>query len=476
MKKKLLSLIIMCVMAVSIVFVGCSQKGLQDNPPTDANVVSNGGMTVVKGDYLYFVNGYVDETTLSEYDNKSGKVVKSGIYRTKLNNGKIDKDKDGFLNNCDQVVSKVVGFSNGGFYIIDDSIYYATPYMKLNSDGEVQSSRVEFHKVNINGTQDQTLYVTEKSEDNLDWTLYKVNGVVYIVTYVDSKIIIINTKDTKDIKTIENTTSYAFLQEEDYVASSSRDGELQNYIYYTRAIATDDNYNGNYKGNIVGKVNIATGVKTESTADQDFTYSIVDVQDNQVYYTKTNSRYSGKALLYCRDLNTKDWDNAQEVKLSDNAYSNYFVCDFGLHLVIADDSNGTYLLENGAFTKISSSQKTVLGLSGNYAYYVADSQLYAFNVRGEVVDGEIETALITDDGITHQITNANYLDFDGQRVYVYGQYTASNGDTNYYLNFVGDDGEKFVGKFEDSHLPEKPEQDEKYGEDADVKYIPWIDN
>ena len=52
MKKKLLSLIIMCIMAVSIFFTGCScsKEGLKDNPATDANVISNGGLTVVKGD------------------------------------------------------------------------------------------------------------------------------------------------------------------------------------------------------------------------------------------------------------------------------------------------------------------------------------------------------------------------------------------------------------------------------------------
>lgn len=470
MKKKLLSLIIMCVMAISIMFVGCSPKGLSDNPPTDASVISNGGMTVIKGDYLYFVNGYVDESNLTEYDNKSGKVIQSGIYRTKLEDGKILKDKDGFLENCDQVVSKVVGFSNGGFYIMGDYIYYATPVVDLNSSGAVQNSLVEFHMVNIDGTGDKLLYTTQKSEDNLDWTMYKVNNTIYIVTYVDSKIVIINTSNTKDIKYIENTTSHAFLHEEDYEANGSRDGELQNYIYYTRAIATEDNMSGNYKGNIVGKVNVATGEKTESMADKDYTYSIVAVKDNEVYYTKTNTTISGLALLHCKNVGLKNWDNAQEIKLGQNAYSNYFVCDFGLHLVIADDSNGTYILENGNVKKISSSQRTILGMSGDYAYYANNDILYAFNVRGEVIDGEISSKQISVTGTVHLISNSNFLDFDGQRVYVYAQY-----DDAYYLNYIDDEKERFVGVFEDAHLPAVPEQEEGYGEDPDVKYIPRID-
>lgn len=475
MKKKLLSLIIMCIMAVSILFVGCTPKGLGDNPPTDANVVSNGGMTVVKGDYLYFVNGFQDETELTKDDNKYGKVTHSGIYRTKLVNGEIQKDKDGFLTNCDQVVSKVVGFSNGGFYIIDDFIYYATPYMNLDREGTLQSSRVEFHRININGTQDKTLYVTDKSEDNLDWTLYKINGVVYIATYVDSKIIIVNTNDNKEVKTIENSKSYAFLNETDYNTGMTKNSEFQNYIYYTRDIASSDNLSANYKGNIMCRVNIATGDITEYTPSMDYTYSIIDVTPNQIYYTKANTRIGGIALLHTKDLTSNSWENASEVKLANTAYTNYYICNFGLNLVIADDSNGTYILENGEYNKISSSQKTVIGMSGNNAYYTSSDVLYSFDVRGEVLNGEIGTEQITNSDVTHKITNSKFVDFDGQRVFVYAEYKAKDSNTNFYLNYVQDEKERFVGTFAEGDKPAQPEQDEKYGEDPDIKYIPWID-
>ena len=52
MKKKLCSLIIMLLLSFAFVITGCSNKGLSPNPSTDANVISNGGMTVVKEDYI----------------------------------------------------------------------------------------------------------------------------------------------------------------------------------------------------------------------------------------------------------------------------------------------------------------------------------------------------------------------------------------------------------------------------------------
>ena len=477
MKKKLLSLIIMCIMAVSIFFTGCScsKEGLKDNPATDANVISNGGLTVVKGDYLYYINGYTDETTLTKDDNKYGKVNHSGIYRTKLIDGKIQKDKDGFLISSDLVVSKVAGFSNGGFYIIDDYIYYTTPYMNLDRDGVLQSSRVEFHRININGTDDKIIYTTSKNEDNLEWSLYKLDGKVYLATYVDSKIIIVNT-ETKDVVTeIKSSTSHAFLTETNYNTNMSKNNELHKYIYYTRAITSDDGLSGNYKGNVVCKVNIATGETSTLEKSQDYTYEIKQVSATKIYYFKTNSTISGLKLLYAKDL-SRVWQNADEEKITNAVYSNYYICSFGDNIVIADDSNGTYIIKNGLSNKISSAQKTVLGMSGNKAYYLNSDVLYYFDITATVTDGEISINTVGDTDNKRTITNSKYLDFDNQRVYVFCDYKSKSDTTNKYLNYIeSDNTERFVGVFENADKPAQPKQDENYGKDPDIKYIPWID-
>lgn len=475
MKKKLLSLLILCIMAVSIFFTGCScsKEGLKDNPATDANVISNGGLTVVKGDYLYYINGYTDETTLTKDDNKYGKVQHSAIYRTKLVDGQIQKDKDGFLESTDLVVSKVAGFSNGGFYIIDDFIYYTTPYMNLDRDGVLQSSRVEFHRININGTDDKTLYTTSKSEDNLEWTLYKVDGVVYIATYVDSKIIIFNTATQKVVTEIENSSSHAFLYETDYNTNMSKNGELHQFIYFTRAIS--DSNLINYKGNEVCKVNIQTGDVTMLERSATYTFELKQVTASKVYYFKTNSSISGLKLLYAREL-TDNWNNVSDVKITNVVYSNYYICSFGDNLVIADDSNGTYLIEDGVSKKISSAQKTILGMSGNKAYYLNSDVLYYFDVRNDITSDEVTVHTVGSTDNKRTITNSKYLDFDNQRVYVFCDYTSKNGDSNKYLNYIdSEDKERFVGCFEESHIPAQPDQAEDYGEDPDVKYTPWID-
>lgn len=476
MKKNIFAIICMFFVACTFILTGCSNKGLTDNPSTDANVVSNGGMTVVKEDYLYYVNGYVDETTLDKNDNKFGSVTNSAIYRTKLVNGEIEKDKDGFVVKTECVVPKVVGFSNGGFYIIDDYIYYATPYMKLSSDGVLQSSRVEFHRIDIDGTDDKVIYVTSENEDDLDWSVYKIDGTVYLTTYCASKIISVNTETNKVMAEVENSTSYAILKETDY-SPNAQSTELRKYIYFTRSISSDDNLSGDYKGNIICKLNIATGeVSIAQSADKDYTYTIKHVDANNIYYTKKNSTYSGNDLLHKRTLEGS-FVNATEVKLSNVAYTNYYFCSYGDNLVIATTSDATWLIEGGVSKQIQSSAKTILGIYGSYAYYVEESNLYRFKVRGEVVNGSIATELACDDSKTYTITNKHFLDFDNKRLYVYTEYTSASENTSYYLNYINENGlsQRFVGEFEEDHLPAVPDQDEDYGEDPDVEYIPHID-
>lgn len=478
--KKIFSLIVMMFIALTFVLTGCSPKGLEDNPETNANVVSNGGMTVVKGDYLYYVNGYQDRTTLTSKDNDEGDIERSGIYRTKLNNAEIDKDKDGFLTKTEQVVSKIVGFDNGGFYILGDYIYYGTPYMKLSSDGKLQSDRVEFHKININGTDDESFFVTNKAEEKLEWTMYYINNTPYLVTYNDSKIVSVNANTGDVVATIENSTSHAFYYEDDFNMNGSRDNEMLNYIYYTRAITAEDNASSDFKGNVVCRLNVATGeTEVVNTASKEFTYVIKGVEKDRVYYTKQNATYQGLELLYKRDI-YNSWANANEIKLTNVAYTNYYFCNYGMSTVIASDGATTQLVTESKSTKILSSAPAIVSVNGGYAYFIENNQLYRIDLNAEPVNGEITKEPVTGTTTTNLITDGRFVDFDNQRIYVYTQYTAeSDASTNYYLNYVSDLTleQRFVGKFVEDELPAKPEveENEEDDEEEEKEEKPWID-
>lgn len=489
MKKKILSFLLVLFLGFSVFLTGCKEDVLGDNPATNANVISNGGMTVVKGDYLYYVNGFTDvsnEETFGANDNKFGEVEKSAIYRTKLVNGEIVKNKDGFVEKTERVVPKVVGFDNGGFYIIDDYIYYSTPYMNYNSSGQLQTSRVEFHKININGSKksDEKIYTTSAAEDVLDWTVYKVNGVVYILTYVGGKIISVNTEinDVVAEISIDSDETYAFSYETSYKPSETRGAELQNYVYFTRKVADTDNADANAKGNVICKFDVTNGTITKLNNIDDYTYKIDSVVGDNLYYTKANSKYSGAALLYRKPV-SGNWSSVADVEMSGGvAYSNYYPCAYGDNMVVATDDNGTYIIENGVRTKISATNYSILNIFGSHAYYTSGEEtvtLSRFDLtnRHNIENNEIKTENASTASNTHKITNSHFIDFDNQRIYVYAEYTASNSDTNYYLNYIDRNTrkERFVGSFEADDIPAVPEQKEGYGEDEDVEYTPHID-
>lgn len=474
MKKTILSLIFAFILSFSVLLTGCKDKGLPNNPPTQAEVFSNGGMSVVKGDYLYFVNGYVDETTLTKDDNKAGKVKKGALYRTKLSDREIDKNKDGFLNNADLVVSKVVGFSNGGFEIIDDHIYYATPYMKLDKAGVLQSNRVEIHRIDIDGTDDKVIYTTSTAETELDWTMRKVGDKAYLLIYEGGKIRSVNASNGDVVGTVENSTSYAFLKETEYRYNDDRTSFLNTHVVYTRSIEGSDGV-FNYNGNAISAMDIATGEISNITISKDNTYTIKHVNEYSMYYTYTSTAVP-TACLYKKAM-IQGWNQDEETKLTNMAYDSYYFVDHGNDLIIATTGDFTWRLEgdvNTAPRQILSASRDIIAVSGNYGYYLSDSKLIRFDINGlDVLQdafGDLSTL----------ITNENFIDFDERRVYVYAEYTASNGDKNHYLsyfadNFANDEFKlRFVGVFEDGDVPAKPEQPEPEYEGDEVEYVPHV--
>lgn len=479
MKKKLLSLLVMICMAFSICLVGCGEKGLDNNPATNATVISNGGMSVVKGDYLYFVNGYVDETTLTKDDNKQGEITKGAIYRTKLDNGEIVKDKDGFLlaDRTDRVVSKIVGFGNGGFAIMGDYIYYGTPYMKLDKDGILQNNRVEFHRVGIDGLGDEVIYVTTAPQDNLNWKVYNIGGTVYLVLFENDKIISVNTSSGDVVGSVESPSSYAILDEELYQHDADRSGFLYNNIIYTRSIDSNDKV-FNYKGNAVCAFNIATGESTTLSLNISHNINIQHVTPNTVYYTKVDSTNSSDiACLYKRVI-TSSWSSSQEVQLTNLNYDAYYFVGYGNDLIIATRDEATWRLEGDCKTgptKVLTAKRDVLAIYDNYGYYVVDGDLIRFDINGVDILEEVFG------NVTTLISSSNYIDSDDSKIYTYGLYTAENGDTNYYLSYFDKDCtsetfvQRFVGVFEEGDVPAKPEQPEPEYEGDEVEYIPHID-
>lgn len=233
--KKIILLIVAILTCACAVLTGCGdstgyKNGLNINSQ-DA-VSSNGGFAVVKGDYLYFVNGIAAYTD----DNTYGDVQTGGLYRVKLADLANPKDAT-----PEQVIPALFVASDftSGFYMFGDSVYYASPVTEKNKEGVVENSKLDFIKTSLDGA---TSTIVKTVDDKATQYRYvEANDVVYLVLKTvnedaETVVEIINTSDKSVVVTTEKLESVIFAEENG------------TEIYYTRiahneTLDKDESYN-----------------------------------------------------------------------------------------------------------------------------------------------------------------------------------------------------------------------------------------
>ena len=174
LKKKLFALLTF-IFVVSLVLLACDPIRLNGVPKASATVYGNGGSAVVKDNYVYFANSYIDYDDLGINDNKyeasSGQVIHA-IYRTTLNEfGKLNLDDDDKPQNVELVTYCIGGYAYSGLYICGDYLYYSTPYSSANNDGGVNKGNVRFERVKLDGTGREVIHncTTYSSDSSLSF-------------------------------------------------------------------------------------------------------------------------------------------------------------------------------------------------------------------------------------------------------------------------------------------------------------------
>lgn len=148
MAKKLL-----CVLAALCLVIGLASCNGDVSVPMDGsgnNVASNGGFVVETGDYVYFINGVESYTTTY----KAGSVTKAALCRVKKS-ALSALGGDGIAESeVETVVSRLMvsGDKTAGFYIYGDYVYYAVPSAENDSSGNVKSSKLNFFRTRLNGS------------------------------------------------------------------------------------------------------------------------------------------------------------------------------------------------------------------------------------------------------------------------------------------------------------------------------------
>ncbi len=482
------SILILAIFAMIVVTVFCLSAcgGLsrfEDNPSDNDIVIGNGGLSVQKGDYLYFTNGYVNTSDIGETNNY-GNITISAIYRAKLDNGKVTEaniqyyedgclkpDEKQEISNLEIFVPKVAGFEYSNLFIFGDYLYYTTPNHLKDSAGTVQSTLLNFYRTKLDrsGGQD-LLYSSNATNSNVYMTMYQIGDTVYQIIQDGTNLVVVYINGNKfESKTIsENVNEVALAN---YENSTDIINDIDYNVYFT------ENFDENIVtgGTIVKAYNLASEEVNTVYSNEGETYELKGTSGNYLFYTKSITSNPGQnATVYAVSSNNGVLSSPIEVSAVPVASSDAGLTTYSSNYVlVAGEYGPSILYTNGSLTFFKSAKQNAIQIAssdiltnmveiqGDTIYYIADSNL---NKLTYTSSGNTSEVVIPSTDTPKADIPANF-DVDGARICYFVQYTE-----NYYLHYVDYsitvDGDPetpyshFVGELVEADYVEVPDEDE----------------
>ncbi|MDD4210911.1 MAG: hypothetical protein PHC46_00760 [Clostridia bacterium] len=465
MKTKILSILVVFVLIASLL-TGCGGFTPLTSGPAVGDIVSgNGGMSVRYGDYLYFVNGFLSSKALVEGANQYNEEENAAVYRAQLDaSGELMTDEEGNLININILIPKIVGFENGGFFIFDNYIYYATPTILKDRTGTVRFDLVDFYMAKLDGTGIKKIYAATDYSTSAKFSFYKIGDTVHLVVFDGTQIINVKINGyaiSQPITMVESATSVALPKVTEYNSANNTVSDVNKYIYYTRSLNDSDNTILEL-GNTLAKIEIGTTTEEVLIQDNIWSYGLGRVKNNALYYTK-NSSTSFNSKNYYRSLLVDDFEGSQEIQVTGTYYAMVAILDFeegnNRGVVVSNDTQLIYISdvfsEDGIEILINEAV-TILLEKGDYVYYTygTNNRLARINVKTKAIDN------LTSEEDTLKVDITLKVDYDNEYIYVFKKHTNSTFESYYlervkYVTIVFES--EFVGVLETKDLPDSEE-------------------
>lgn len=239
---------------------------------TSYAVTSQGGSAVAYGNYVYFINGTRGYEDADGKANVWNEVVKGGLYRAELNGEKYI-DADGIVRfravaegnglefkytastdyygepidvvDVTAIAPKTVGtsgYANGGIFIYDGNLYFATPNNEKTSTGNVQYTRTDYFMMPLDGGKPTKIYTSSEGVDTTAaaYAFYKFGDYVYLAVNEGGNIISVKVDPAKKdvaapVAYEVGATSVYFPVRDIYYTGISTDTP-EDFIYFVRNV------------------------------------------------------------------------------------------------------------------------------------------------------------------------------------------------------------------------------------------------
>lgn len=424
--KKLTSVAIAGTMAFATVALTACDKNYKgtalDGFVKEAEVTSNGGFAVKKGDYVYFINGHEDYTA----ENKYGEVTKGALMRIKSSD--LTSGNFGAAQTVVPMLFAAQNFSSG-IYLYGDSVYFATPTTDKDLDGNVANDWIDFKSAKLDGSSTMKSHYFRLENNAVQYRFVEVNGVVYCL-YVDGgNLYSFNTseKNAEPVTLVEGASAYYFDE------SDAENANVYYLMSVTDNIDSDNSTTATY--NQIYSVNAAAKA-TVSEADGKVSYSVYPDGDTSKAAYRTYS--FKKSFLEEKNADAKKEDTDAPYDFKDyatmpyvnlgtlvldgvgsaeaiNVKTQYNDVDAGVN---TDEPYGfTYAIqsyENGGlyFTR----QSNTVGATAKL-YYVANTAVAGAEWKS--VSGNASVSLVTEDTATATADAVYYTTEDNALAYIY---------------------------------------------------------
>ncbi len=219
-----------CKTPISATSADVSKVGMSNG------VTTNGGITAIYGEYLYFINGTKTNDGTSSTGNTRG-----AICRVKYNRetGEVN-DKT-----YEIVVSDLAGFQNCSLYFFGDFMYYTIPSGDVNYKDNVLNNKTKFMRYDLVNKVSYNIYTTKQnsSSESISFAYY-INGKdLNLVVFEKTNATLTSIKIDEEPKTnyiINNVTSCVLS--ENYGKAVSGDVDANSFVFYTTSNKDYDKY------------------------------------------------------------------------------------------------------------------------------------------------------------------------------------------------------------------------------------------
>lgn len=420
------------ILAIVLVNAASAFKPLASGPQSRGTVSGNGGNAVSVDGWLYFIgNYYTDVNEIKYKDNEYNRLPRDNfgaIYRVKLNSQaqpdyEMLDDESGenpyAAKGCEVVVPKIAGYEKSAIWVYGEYLIYTSPNNNMSRLGELQVNKVDFFRVNLNGSNNRKIYTTETDLVTLkDFTVvYPSENHMYLLVNDGGRLVRVNILDRNfgKVEEISKTSlSFAFPVVTSFENSSIQSNGTQTspffdressfndgvmkYVYYTVAREEDDRLSGN----IVKRYDIQNGGESETLAqgvNKEYTilamgagrliYAIKNLKgdtDNAIYLT-TREGTIGEPEDLLNYVNNPDLAEAYYLPTETTGTSKtptYFLGLNGATLSIYRSENN-YEIQGIAYSPtLAASRKVDIITDVNKIISVTRSRLYYLTGANEV--------------------------------------------------------------------------------------------